>query len=60
MKVPEHYGGLGLSQVYYNRALARAASSHAAISTMLSAHRSIGVAEPLMLFGSEDRARRRV
>ena len=55
MKVPEQYGGLGLSQVYYNRALALAASSHAAISTMLSAHQSIGVAEPLLLFGSEER-----
>jgi alkylation response protein AidB-like acyl-CoA dehydrogenase len=57
MKVPEHYGGLGLSQVYYNRALALTASSHAAISTMLSAHQSIGVAEPLMLFGSEEQKR---
>ena len=25
MKVPEQYGGLGLSQVYYNRALAEVA-----------------------------------
>jgi alkylation response protein AidB-like acyl-CoA dehydrogenase len=57
MKVPEQYGGLGLSQIYYNRALALAASSHAAISTMLSAHQSIGVAEPLMLFGSEEQKR---
>src|SRR6201992_44738 len=57
MKVPEAYGGLGLSQVYYNRALALAASSHAAISTMLSAHQSIGVAEPLMLFGTEEQKR---
>jgi alkylation response protein AidB-like acyl-CoA dehydrogenase len=57
MKVPERYGGLGLSQVYYNRALALAASSHAAISTLLSAHQSIGVAEPLMLFGSEEQKR---
>ena len=58
MKVPEQYGGLGLSQVYYNRALALAASSHAAISTMLSAHQSIGVAEPLMLFGSDAQKRK--
>src|ERR1700759_5638437 len=57
MKVPEQYGGLGLSQVYYNCALALAASSHAAISTMLSAPQSIGVAEPLMLFGSEEQKR---
>src|SRR3712207_4232004 len=54
MKVPEEYGGLGLSQVYYNRALALAGSYHSALSTLLSAHQSIGVAEPLMLFGSEE------
>ena len=54
MKVPEQYGGLGLSQVYYNRALALTGSSHSAISTLLSAHQSIGVAEPLLLFGSEE------
>src|SRR3954470_2806749 len=54
MKVPEQYGGLGLSQVYYNRALAITGSSHSAISTLLSAHQSIGVAEPLLLFGSEE------
>jgi hypothetical protein len=54
MKVPEQYGGLGLSQVYYNRALALAGSYHSALSTLLSAHQSIGVAEPLMGFGSEE------
>ena len=54
MKVPEQYGGLGLSQVYYNRALALAGSMHASLSTLLSAHQSIGVAEPLLLFGTEE------
>src|SRR3954466_5075176 len=54
LKVPEQYGGLGLSQVYYNKALAITGSSHSAISTLLSAHQSIGVAEPLLLFGSEE------
>jgi alkylation response protein AidB-like acyl-CoA dehydrogenase len=58
MKVPETYGGLGLSQVYYNRALALAGSCHSALSTLLSAHQSIGVAEPLQLFGSEEQKRR--
>ncbi len=54
MKVPERYGGLGLSQVYYNRALAVAGVWHSSLSTLLSAHQSIGVAQPLMLFGSEE------
>src|SRR3954449_1448702 len=58
MKVPEEYGGLGLSQVYYNRALALAGTYHSSLSTLLSAHQSIGVAEPLMLFGSEEQKRR--
>ncbi|HYF24656.1 MAG TPA: acyl-CoA dehydrogenase family protein [Baekduia sp.] len=58
MKVPETYGGLGLSQVYYNRALALAGSCHSSLSTLLSAHQSIGVAEPLQLFGSEEQKRK--
>jgi alkylation response protein AidB-like acyl-CoA dehydrogenase len=58
MKVPEEYGGLGLSQVYYNRALAMAGVWHASLSTLLSAHQSIGVSEPLRLFGSEEQKRR--
>jgi alkylation response protein AidB-like acyl-CoA dehydrogenase len=54
MKIPAEYGGLGLSQVYYNRALALAGVWHAALSTLLSAHQSIGLPQPLMLFGSEE------
>ncbi|MGH8933720.1 MAG: acyl-CoA dehydrogenase family protein, partial [Egibacteraceae bacterium] len=57
MKVPEEYGGLGLSQVYYNRALTLAGSVHSAISTLLSAHQSIGVPEPLKLAGTEAQKR---
>ena len=57
MKVPEQYGGIGLSQVYYNKALAISASAHSAISTLLSAHQSIGLAEPLNGFGSEEQKR---
>ena len=54
MKVPPEYGGLGLSQVYYSKALAIAANWHSSICTLLSAHQSIGVAEPLRMFGSEE------
>jgi alkylation response protein AidB-like acyl-CoA dehydrogenase len=57
MKIPEEYGGLGLSQVYYNQALALAASSHSSLGALLSAHQSIGVSEPLRLFGSEEQKR---
>jgi alkylation response protein AidB-like acyl-CoA dehydrogenase len=57
MKIPREYGGLGLSQVYYNRALALAGTWHAAISTLLSAHQSIGLPEPLKRYGSEAQKR---
>jgi alkylation response protein AidB-like acyl-CoA dehydrogenase len=57
MKIPEEYGGLGLSQVHYNRALAMAGTWHSSISTLLSAHQSIGLPEPLRLFGSEEQKR---
>src|SRR5437763_9573687 len=58
IKVDEEYGGLGLSQVYYNRALMLAGSAHASLSTLLSAHQSIGLAEPLRLFGTEEQKRK--
>jgi alkylation response protein AidB-like acyl-CoA dehydrogenase len=54
MKIPERYGGLGLSQVYYNRALALAGTWHSSISTLLSAHQSIGVPQPVKLFGTDE------
>src|SRR5450755_3927059 len=57
MKVPEQYGGMGLSHVYYNRAMMLAGTWHSSVSTMLSAHQSIGLAQPLLLFGSEEQKR---
>ena len=54
MKIEERYGGLGLSQIYYNRALALASSAHSSLGALLSAHQSIGVSEPLRLFGTEE------
>ncbi len=54
MKIPEEYGGLGLSVVYYNRAIALTGAWSGAVSTLLSAHQSIGVPEPLRLFGTEE------
>ena len=57
MKIPKQYGGLGLTQVDYNRALSLAGTWHAAISTLLSAHQSIGLPEPLKTYGSEAQKR---
>ena len=58
MKVDQKYGGLGLSNLYYNRALQLAGSAHSAISTLLSAHQSIGVPQPLKLFGTEEQKKK--
>jgi alkylation response protein AidB-like acyl-CoA dehydrogenase len=57
MKIPEKYGGLGLGQVYYNRALALAGVWHSSLATVLSAHQSIGLPQPLLMFGSEEQRR---
>jgi alkylation response protein AidB-like acyl-CoA dehydrogenase len=57
IKVAKEYGGLGLSQVYYNKALMMAGTYHASLATLLSAHQSIGLAEPLRMFGSEEQKR---
>jgi alkylation response protein AidB-like acyl-CoA dehydrogenase len=54
MKIPEKYGGLGLSQVYYNKALALVSSVNPSLGALLSAHQSIGVPQPLKLFGTEE------
>jgi alkylation response protein AidB-like acyl-CoA dehydrogenase len=58
MKVDREHGGLGLSTVGYNRALELAASAHSSIAVLLSAHQSIGVPQPLKLFGTEDQKQR--
>ncbi|WP_405939103.1 acyl-CoA dehydrogenase family protein [Streptomyces sp. NBC_00726] len=54
MKIDVEYGGLGLTQVYYNRALALAGSASPAIGALLSAHQSIGVPQPLKTFGTQE------
>lgn len=57
MKIDTEYGGMGLSQVYYNKALMLAASVHPSVGAMLSAHQSIGVPQPLKMFGTEEQKR---
>ncbi len=57
MKIPEEYGGLGMNQVYYNKALALVGTWHSSLATLLSAHQSIGLPEPLRMFGSDEQKR---
>src|SRR5690606_10884447 len=52
--IDERYGGLGLNHLYYARALRLVSSVSPAISTLLSAHQSIGVPQPLKLFRTEE------
>lgn len=54
IKTPQKYGGLGLTQVSYNRALAIVASRCSSTGAFLSAHQSIGVPGPLIKFGTEE------
>ncbi|MBE1456257.1 alkylation response protein AidB-like acyl-CoA dehydrogenase [Nocardiopsis terrae] len=54
MKIPAEYGGLGLTQVHYNRALMLVGSVSPAIGALLSAHQSIGVPQPVAMFGTEE------
>ncbi|MFF3496833.1 acyl-CoA dehydrogenase family protein [Streptomyces sp. NPDC002795] len=54
MKIDTKYGGLGLTQVYYNKSLALVGSASPAIGALLSAHQSIGVPQPLKQFGTQE------
>jgi alkylation response protein AidB-like acyl-CoA dehydrogenase len=58
LKIPEEYGGQGLSQVGYNKALMLVGSVHASLGALLSAHQSIGVPEPLKLAGTPEQKER--
>src|SRR5712691_6583147 len=57
MKIAPEYGGLGLTNLYYNRALIIAGSASPAVAALLSAHQSIGVPQPLALFGTDEQKR---
>ena len=55
---PKEYGGLGFSQVNYNRVLMAIASYCGSTAVLVSAHQSIGVPQPLLQFGTEDQKQR--
>ena len=54
IKVPKKYGGLGLSQYNYGRGAVLLGSWDGNVAALVSAHQSIGVAQPLLLFGTEE------
>ena len=57
MKVPKEYGGLGFCQVNYNRVMMAIASYCGSTAVLISAHQSIGVPQPLKMFGRRSRRR---
>ncbi len=58
IKIPKEYDGLGMSQRNYNRALHLVASHCSSTAVWLSAHQSIGVPQPLMVFGTEEQKKK--
>jgi alkylation response protein AidB-like acyl-CoA dehydrogenase len=58
IKVPMEYGGLGLSQTNYCRAAMLLGSWCGNLTALISAHQSIGVPQPLILFGTEPQKRK--
>jgi alkylation response protein AidB-like acyl-CoA dehydrogenase len=57
IKIPKEYGGLGLSYSSYVKAMALVTSKDGSLTALLSAHQSIGLPQPLKLFGTEDQKR---
>ena len=58
IKIPEEYGGLGLSYATYTRAMAMVTSKDGSLTALLSASQSIGLPQPLKLFGTAEQKRR--
>jgi len=57
IKIPKEYGGLGLSQMAYVKAMELVTSKCGSLCALLSASQSIGVPQPLKLFGTEAQKR---
>jgi 3-hydroxyacyl-CoA dehydrogenase/alkylation response protein AidB-like acyl-CoA dehydrogenase/enoyl-CoA hydratase/carnithine racemase len=58
IKISRDYEGLGLSQTNYSRAAMLLGSYCGNLTALLSAHQSIGVPQPLILFGTEEQKRK--
>ncbi|MEO6068070.1 MAG: acyl-CoA dehydrogenase family protein [Gemmatimonadales bacterium] len=58
IKIPEEYGGLGLSQTMYTHAIALVTSMDGSVTALLSAAQSIGVPQPLKIFGTPEQKKK--
>ena len=57
-KIKKEYGGLGFSQSEYNTLMKLITSKDGNLTALLSAHQSIGVPQPLILFGTEEQKKK--
>ena len=58
IKIPREHGGLGLSQTNYGRAAMLMGSWCGNTTVLVSAHQSIGVPQPLAIFGTDEQKQR--
>jgi alkylation response protein AidB-like acyl-CoA dehydrogenase len=58
MKIPKEYEGLGFTVSEYTKVMEMVGSFDGNICALLSAHQSIGVPQPLKLFGTEEQKKR--
>ena len=58
IKIPKEYGGLGFSQREYTEAIKLVTSQDGNLTTLLSAHQSIGLPQPLKLFGTPEQKKK--
>lgn len=58
LKIPEEYGGIGLSQLGYGRTIGMVTSKDGNLTALLSAHQSIGVPQPLKMFGTPEQKKK--
>ena len=58
IKIPKEYGGLGFSVSEYTTVMQLVGSYDSNISALLSAHQSIGVPQPLKLFGTPEQKKK--
>ena len=58
IKISEEYGGLGLSQTMYTKAIGLVTSMDGSVTALLSAAQSIGVPQPLKIFGTPEQKKK--
>jgi len=58
LKIPEEYGGIGLSQLGYGRTIGMVTSQDGNLTALLSAHQSIGVPQPMKMFGTPEQKKK--